>query len=436
MWRLLCCLSLLVSLRADEIRGIVRDALTREPLSRVALTCGAARAETSAGGRFSVTCTTPPLTAATVGYRAFTVTEFPKEAELEIELFPAALRRQESVTVSAGPLGAETPGSATLQGVELENLASVLADDPLRAAQALPGVVANDDFSAALSLRGAGFDRVGLYYDGILVRQPFHSVQGESTSGSLTIFNSDLLEALQLYPSAPPLRLPDRTAGALDLQPRDGDRRKLSTRFTASASNAAALVEGPLPKGSWLAAVRQSYLQYIIERTAPDNASLAFGFTDGQARLRRDLTARHSAVVNLTAGQSGGDRSRLARTAGANTLIESDYRFTLASLSLRSQWNESVTSTITAAHLRERAENRNREGSALYGSDYRESVVNAAASAGLRASGVLEFGASFRRMRDDGFVYRYTFVPATVRPLDRFRGAGLRSAGFAQAGRG
>jgi hypothetical protein len=38
-----------------------------------------------------------------------------------------------------------------------------------------------------------------------------------------------------------------------------------------------------------------------------------------------------------------------------------------------------------------------------------------------------------RRLRDDGYVYRYVLNPGQVRPLDRYRGAGLRSGAYTQA---
>jgi hypothetical protein len=50
-------------------------------------------------------------------------------------------------------------------------------------------------------------------------------------------------------------------------------------------SSAGVTVEGPLgDRGSWLAAARKSYLQYIIERTTGDS-TLAFGFWDTQTKL-------------------------------------------------------------------------------------------------------------------------------------------------------
>jgi hypothetical protein len=419
------------------VSGVVRDGITRELLARVRVECGGVHAETDAQGRFSLTCAEGPLVVATVGYRAVRMDPLPV-GDVEIALFPATLRgTTESVTVEAGAFGREAPLAVSLEGVELKNLASVLADDPLRATHTLPGAASNDDFTSQFSVRGAGFDRVGLYYDGVLMHQPFHSVQGEASSGSLAIFNGDLLEGMDLYASAMPARYGDRTAGVLEMRPRDGDRKRVTGRVTASASNAAGLVEGPLGssgRGSWILAVRRSYLQYLVERIS-DDPSLAFGFTDGQARLRYDLTAKHSATLAVLVGDSGLDRRRRAATAGANTLITADYRFSLATAALRSTLGRSVQVTNRIAWLRERSGNRNREESPLFGSAYQEWAGMSDASMGVRGSGLLEVGASFRRVRDDGFVYRYTFVPASVRPLERFRGSGWRSGGYVQGSR-
>src|SRR6185369_17840172 len=97
----------------------------------------------------------------------------------------------------------ETNSAAiTLECEERKNLASVLADDPLRAVQSLPGVTSNNDFDSEFSLRGAPFDRVGLYLDGILLHSPFHTTDGQSGDGSLTIFDGDMTEDMTLYEGA------------------------------------------------------------------------------------------------------------------------------------------------------------------------------------------------------------------------------------------
>ena len=121
--------------------------------------------------------------------------------------------------------------SITLQGEERKNLASVLADDPLRAVQSLPGVTSNNDFDSEFSLRGAPFDRVGLYLDGVLLHSPFHTTDGQSGDGSLTIFNGDMTDDMTLYEGAWPVRYSDRTAGILAVDTREGNRQRVSGAF-------------------------------------------------------------------------------------------------------------------------------------------------------------------------------------------------------------
>jgi hypothetical protein len=432
----MCLLVLLLaaaSLHAAEVRGRVLDGTTLEPLARVSVTAGAARAITDEQGRFSINTNAIDLIVTTVGYRTERVPATP-ETDLEILLFPQVLRRQDAVTVAAGPFGVEAPLAVGIEGNELKNLASVLADDPLRAAQTLPGAASNDDFTSQFSVRGAAFDRVGLYLDGILMHQPFHAVQGEAASGSLTLFNGDLLDSMNLFASAMPPRLADRTAGGLELRSRDGDPQRFHARAAIASSNAGGVLEGPWKHGSWIVAVRQSYIQYLIQSVS-DDPSLAFGFTDGQGRFRFDPSPRHSLTAAMIAGRSSLNRDSFIPRSGINTLIFADYDFALASLAWRATPNPHWTVTNRAAFLRERYSNRNREDSPLAASGYGEWIWNADASRGVRGSGLLEFGSSIRRIRDDGYVYRYVLNPAAVRPLDRYRGAGLRSGAYAQASR-
>ena len=74
------------------------------------------------------------------------------------------------------------------------------------------------------------------------------------------------------------------------------------------------VVEGPwsaAKRGSWLIAVRKSYLQYILNRIdLGDQPPLAFGFTDADLRVDYDLTSRHALSLTYIDGSSAVDRSR------------------------------------------------------------------------------------------------------------------------------
>jgi hypothetical protein len=63
-----------------------------------------------------------------------------------------------------------------------KNLAGVISGDPLRAVQAMPGVVSDDDFNSRCSIGGSDYSRAGVHLDDILMHQPFHQVEGASDS--------------------------------------------------------------------------------------------------------------------------------------------------------------------------------------------------------------------------------------------------------------
>ena len=436
-------LLLLALQQSGEIRGRVVDAAGGEPLARVEvqLLGGSRSAVTDAGGRFVIAPLAEgryTLQVSTVGYRLllepFSLAAGERK-EFEVILSADMLRRTDSVEVRAGPFAlerADSPSEISLTAVETKNLASVLADDPLRAVQGLPGVASNDDFKSQFSLRGADYRRTGLYLDDVLLHAPFHMVAGEPSSGSLTLFQGDMVEDISLHAGAPPSRFADRTAGALEVHTRDGTRLAPSYRFTASASNSGFLAEGPLGRGrrgSWMAGIRKSYLQYLIRRITED-PTLAFGFIDGQARLTYDLGRRHGVSLGFLDGRSDGNRENARDRLGMNSLMLSRYHLTLANLSWRYAPHERLLVINRLAYMRERFDNRNRDRLDLEAGYYGEWVWNASASWIQCGRSSLDAGWSLRRIRDDGFTNRYQFNPFAVQRLEDYRGNALRAGGF------
>ena len=425
------------------VRGVVKDSIGGEPLARVDIQLGAAaQTVTDAHGQFNFASVPPGdyiLRVSTVGYR---IIKRPFTAaageikEFEISLSPDTFRKTESVVVDSGPFDPvreDSPSQLSLTGTEAKNLAGVMADDPLRAVQSMPGVVSNDDFNSRFSIRGADFARVGLYLDDILMHQPFHQVENANGTGSLTIFNGDMLEGLELYPSTPPPRLEDRTAGALDVHTREGSRTGPAIRISAGFADAGVLAEGPLGKahrGSWLAAVRKSYLQYILSRGTTD-PSVAFGFFDMQGRLAYDLGRSHNLSLNMIDGYSGLDRSGAQARLGQNSIMNASFHFTLANLAWRYTPAEKFLVTTRAAWIREKASDSNPRSQPLGNGQYGEWVASTNAAWMWAARAPLEFGAEGRRLRDETSTEQYQTATA-FRVLDHDRGRALIAGGYAQ----
>ncbi|MFN7925518.1 MAG: carboxypeptidase-like regulatory domain-containing protein [Bryobacteraceae bacterium] len=416
-----------------RIAGRVIDARTGEALGKASVRCfdSDRAATTDPTGRFELPGEGPcDLRVAAVGYRPFRQS-VQLGAQLEVALHPDTLRQSDTVQVAAGPFAVEANQSLSLAGNELRNLASVIADDPMRAVQSLPGVTSQDDFRSQFAIRGAGFERVGLYVDGILLHAPFHTVQGDPNSASLTLIQGEILESANLHEGPPPVEFGDRSAGALDFRMRDGSRQRTSGRINASASNAGGSAEGPIGKrGSWLVAARKSYLDYIIQNTSSD-PSIAFGFWDTQGRASYDLGRGHTVGLTLMEGHSGlgreGDLSRF----GLNTFTKSDYHFTLAYASWKYANASGLILSSRAGFLRERYLNKNKNATGLQGGHYQEWLWNSDAEWQWRKNWIFQAGAVARRLRDGGYLDRVQTSNPTVR-LDYYEGSGARGGAYVQ----
>ena len=418
--------------RPGEVSGRVVSARDNEPLALVQVELAGTpfTAVTADDGTFRITGVPAGayvLQASSVGYRMihqdFTLASGgTKRFEVALTSSNSTLTDSTEVTADVFAVPETSAAAFTLQGDERKNLASVLADDPLRAVQSLPGVTSNDDFSSEFSVRGAPFSRVGLYLDGILLHSPVHTTDGQADDGSLTIFNGDLTDDMTLYQGAWPVRYAGRTAGILAVDTRQGSREGMHTQFTASASNAGIVVEGPLTaskRGAWLVAVRKSYLQYILNRIDfGDQAPLAFGFTDGQGRLDYDLTPRHALSVTYVDGTSSVDRSRYRAELGPNTVMTSHFHSTVLNLGSRYTTSRLLVASH-AAWSREKGAVGNRDGVAISKQSYVDATLRSDATFMWSKRSTLDFGGEFRHVGP-----ACPRHPAGVRPgLDRHTGS-------------
>jgi hypothetical protein len=417
------------------VTGIVRDALTQKPLAQVRVISGVGEALTDTGGAFSIRHGGGELSFTLEGYQ--TVAVVPAGAALEVNLTPGGLTRSDRVEVREQPFAPQvesSPSERTLSAAELRNLSGVVADDPLRAAQSLPGVANSNDFAATFSVRGADFSRVGILLDGVLLNNPLHSTAGQQSSGSLFMINSGVIEELTLHAGAPPPRFMDRNNAIADLRVREGSRRSPAFRWSAGVAASSFLAEGPIrrrgeTKGSWIASVRKSYLQYLLQKA---NAldSFAFGFLDAQAKLAYQLSPRHQLTLGYFEGASDLDRSKVRSTLGVNSILEGTFRFSNAQFGHRFTASDKLLVASKIAWLRERGDNRNPQQLPLQAGGYAEWVANSDLELRWNRAAPLHVGASFRRIHDDGFIARYVFNPLSLRRRDPWNATALRAGGY------
>jgi hypothetical protein len=433
---------------ASEIRGAVRDT-GGEQLSHVQIQLAgtAYRTVSDTAGAFRLGAIPPGdyvLNVSTVGYH-MEKHEFHLEAgevrEFDVVLTADTLRQTTTVAEKAPfeTARGDSPDALALAGTDAKNLGTVIVDDPLRSVQGLPGVASDRDYDARFSLRGAGFGRIGLFLDGIQLHSPLHVVDagtssGPAPDGTVAVFNGDLVESMELHKGAPPARLPDSSAGALDVVTRDGNTESTRFRISASSSAVTAMAEGPFGdaeagRGSWVVAVRKSYLQYVLSRTS---APMLFDMEDVQGRATYNLTRKNTLTLSAIESFSNQDQSHNQSTLGINSVLKAGYHYTLGNLGWRYSPNAKLLVVSHAAWMREKHNDTTPEALPLAGGYYGEWVGNMAATWMWAENATLEAGWQARRIRNWDFVNQYQTASGLPDILDHANGTAVQYGGYAQ----
>jgi hypothetical protein len=183
-------------------------------------------------------------------------------------------------------------------------------------------------------VRGNPFRYVGLVVDGVPTRYLMHAVNGITDGGSIAMINSETLSSVSLLPGSYPQRTGRQLGAEVDLATREGSRDEFRGRAGLSGTSVTFLGEGPIAngKGSWLASVRRSYLDYLIKRIDPE-AGFAFGFVDAQVKAVYDVSPRHQVSITTLLGRAAFEEGD--PNVGVNEIQNAISRAWLSSLSWR-----------------------------------------------------------------------------------------------------
>lgn len=197
----------------------------------------------------------------------------------------------------------ENPNVAVqkIDPVAINKLPSVGEPDLAQYLQVLPGVVFTGDQGGQLYIRGGLPIQNKVLLDGMVIYNPFHSI------GLFSVFDNDIMRSADVYSAGFGGEYGGRTSAIMDITTRDGNKKRLAGKVSASTFGAKLTVEGPLKKlkedgkgsSSFLFSGKTSYLPQTskVLYTHANKDGLPFYYTDLYGKV--SFNGNNGSKVNL-----------------------------------------------------------------------------------------------------------------------------------------
>jgi hypothetical protein len=254
----------------------------------------------------------------------------------EVEVNTTSAEKQENTTVAV----------QKIDPIVINKLPSVGEPDIAQYLQVLPGVVFTGDQGGQLYIRGGLPVQNKVLLDGLIVYNPFHSI------GLFSVFDSETMKNADVYSAGFGAEYGGRTSSIMDISTRDGNKKRVSGKLSASTFGAKATLEGPLIKlkedgntsASYIFSLKHSYLpttsKAIYSYVDPDG--LPFGFTDFYGKVSLNSTGgsklsafgfnfkdkvNYSEIASFAWKNLGAGINFLLVPASSNLLIEGLFAY-------------------------------------------------------------------------------------------------------------
>ncbi len=188
-------------------------------------------------------------------------------------------------------------GMERLQMRNIKNIPTVLGEaDVVRIVMTLPGVKSAGEISSGFNVRGGATDQNLILYNDGTIYTPTHMF------GLFSTFNPDIVDNMELYKSGIPAKYGGRISSVLDINTREGNKKKFQGAASLGLLTSRLTLEAPLfkGKGSFIVGGRTTYSDWLLkkipEKSGYNNGSA--GFYDLNGSINYKFNENNSVYLN------------------------------------------------------------------------------------------------------------------------------------------
>ncbi len=281
--------NILYAQQTGTLSGTIVDSTNGEalPFSNVLIKDMNRGASTNANGYFVIPGLPAPnkyiIVVSYIGYRSkqlSVVIKSNKMTSIKVGLSQAGimLKAVEKIGQRTIQKNATDLGLQRITAQELQVLPQGVEEDVFRSLQYLPGVQSTGDVSARYYVRGSPSNENLVLVNGITIYNPFHAF------GIFSVIDPDIINTVEFYKGGFTAEYGNRLSSVLNIITKDGNKNQFSAEASSSFLTGKALVEGPIPYGSFIVSARKSFSTQILKKFL--NGQYApIDFYDGSFKL-------------------------------------------------------------------------------------------------------------------------------------------------------
>ena len=294
------------------LRGVVVDSTNGEalPFGNVVIQELKTGAPTNSNGYFLIPSIpakkTYTIIISFVGYSTKTEKVYispNKITDIKIGLVPTNIMMQpvekvgeRTIEKNATDLGLQR---ISMRSVEMQPKG--VESDIFRSLQYIPGVQSTGDVSARYYVRGSPSHENFVLLNGVTIYNPFHAF------GIFSVIDPDMINSVEFYKGGFPAEYGGRLSSVLNIITKDGNKNRFSAKASSSFITGKALVEGPIPYGSFIVTGRKSYSTEILRKFL-NNQDAPIDFYDASFKLNYSNPNFIKGSKFIVDGFSSGDK--------------------------------------------------------------------------------------------------------------------------------